>query len=394
MTTISATIFVLSLLAISGFFFIYPLMILAASIFRYKSRVSHHFGKPYISMIIVVRNGEDLILKKIENAISIEYPSDQYEIIIFSDGSTDKTVEKVQPFLNDRIHLYKSEEHTGKFQGLNKAVDASKGDIIFFSDADAMLDPKAVVTMTKHFSDPQIGGVCGRRIIGEQKKLLAEAQDRYFSFDAWTKKIESRSGSITSNDGKLFAIRRDLFSPVPPGVTDDLYMALNIVKKKKRFVFESDALAFIRLPSRSVKHEIERRQRIVSTSLMGIFLMRDLLNPFEYGLYSLNLFLNKILRRLLPFFLVILFASNLYLSLYNPFYFITFFFQVLFYSMALIYPLIFQKREDQRIISRASSIVFYFCIGNIGGLFGVFNFLMGKRIVKWTPIKNDSQEDD
>lgn len=394
MTAIAAMIFVLSLLAVSGFFFIYPIMILAASIFKYKSQDFHNLVNPYVSMIIVVRNGEELIQKKIENAMSMEYPSDQYEIIVFSDGSTDRTVERVQPFLNNRIHLYKSEEHTGKFQGLNIAVAASKGDIIFFSDADAILDPKAVVTMTKHFSDPQIGGVCGRRIIGEQKKSLAEAQGRYFSFDAWTKRTESRSGSITSNDGKIFAIRRELFSPVPPGVTDDLYMALNIVKKKKRFVFESDALAFIRLPSRSVKHEIERRQRIVSTSLMGIFLMRDVLNPFEYGLYSLNLFLNKILRRLLPVFLVLLFASSLYLSFYKPFYFIPFFFQVLFYSMALIYPLIFQKREDQGIISRASSIIFYFCIGNIGVLFGVFNFLMGKRIVKWTPIKNDSQEGD
>lgn len=394
MTSISVMVFVFSLLAISGFFFIYPLVILAASLFRYKSPISPHFEQPYVSMIIVVRNGEDLIQKKIENAMSIDYPSDQYEIIIFSDGSTDRTVETVKPFLNNRVHLYNSEEHAGKFQGLNKAVEASKGDILFFSDADAMLDPKAVVTMAKHFSDPQIGGVCGRRIIGEQKKSLAEAQGRYFSFDAWTKKKESRFGSITSNDGKLFAIRRELFSPVPPGVTDDLYMALNIVKKKKRFVFESNAIAFIRLPSRSVKHEIERRQRIVSTSLMGIFLMRDLLNPFGYGLYSLNLFFNKILRRFLPVFLVLLFASNLSLSFYGPFYFIPFFFQVLFYSMALIYPLIFQKREDQGIISRASSIFFYFCIGNIGVLLGVFNFLMGKRIVKWTPIKNDSQEGD
>ena len=204
--------------------------------------------------------------------------------------------------------------------------------------------------------------------------------------------MESRSGSITSNDGKLFAIRRELCSPVPPGVTDDLYMALNIIKKKKRFVFEPGAQAFVRLPSRSVKHEIERRRRIVSTSLMGIFLLREVLNPFKYGLYSINLFLNKILRRLLPVFLILLFTSSLYLAFFSPFYFIVFFLQLFFYSMALIYPLIFQKREGGQILNRIFSINFYFCVGNIGMLLGIFDFIMGKQIVKWTPVKNDSQE--
>lgn len=392
LTSISAIIFVLSLLAISGFFFIFPLLILAASILRNKKYIPHDPEKSSISMIIVVRNGEDLIQEKIENSISLEYPSDQYEVIIFSDGSTDRTVERVKPFLNDRVRLYSCEGHAGKFQGLNKAVAESKGEIIFFSDTDAILDQRAVMRMAGHFSDPQIGGVCGRRIIGEQKKSLAEAQSHYFSFDTWTKNMESRAGSITSNDGKLFAIRRELFTPVPPGVTDDLYMTLNVIKKKKRFAFECDALAFVRLPSRSVRHEIERRRRIVSAGLMGIFLMREVLDPLKYGLYSINLFLNKILRRSLPVFLILLFASSLYLSFSSPFYFMVFFLQVLFYFMALIFPLVFQKRKNRGIINRACSIIFYFCIGNIGMLFGVFDFLIGKQIVKWTPIKKDTQE--
>jgi apolipoprotein N-acyltransferase len=120
--------------------------------------------------------------------------------------------------------------------------------------------------------------------------------------------------------------------------------------------------------------------------------MREVLNPLKYGLYSINLFLNKILRRLLPVFLILLFASSLYLSFSSPFYFTAFLLQVLFYSMALIFPLVFQKRKDRGIINRVCSIIFYFCIGNIGMLFGVFDFLMGKQTVKWTPIKKDTQE--
>ena len=108
-------------------------------------------------MIIVVRNGEDLIRDKIENTIFLNFPSDQFEIIIYSDGSTDRTVEIIKPFLNDRIHLYSCEEHVGKIHGLNKAVAKSKGEIIIFSDADAILDRKAVLSITEHFSDPQIG---------------------------------------------------------------------------------------------------------------------------------------------------------------------------------------------------------------------------------------------
>ena len=302
MIILNNLIFFLSCMSIVCVFFMNPIMILIASLIKGKKRIKRDAIQQSISLIIVARNCEDLIIEKFENSLSLNYPSANYEIIIFSDGSTDRTVERIIPFLSNNVRLFSSSTHKGKTFGMNRAVEESKGEILVFSDVDALLDQDAIVNIVQHFSDVEIGGVCGHRKISEKEKPLASAQIHYFSLEKRLKIIESYSGSITSNDGKLYAVRRELFCTVPSAVTDDLYTALNVIKQKKRFIFESSAQVFVKLPSRTAKHEIQRRRRIVSRSLRGIFLMRSLLNPFKYGFFSIDLFINKILRRFLPVF--------------------------------------------------------------------------------------------
>ncbi|MBI4709755.1 MAG: glycosyltransferase [Nitrospirae bacterium] len=342
---------------------------------------------PAVSIITVVHNGEDLITKKIQNALSLNYPSGQYEIIIYSDGSTDNTADCVKPFLGGRVLFFSSEDHRGKINGMNEAAVHCSGDIIVFTNADAILKKDAVIKLAGHFSDPEIGGVCGQRIITEEKPGLKKAQSSFISFDSLIKKLESRSGSISSNDGKIYAVRKNLYSPVPEGVTDDLYVCLSVISKGYRFIFEPDARAYIHLPSRTASHEVLRRRRITAASLMGIYLMKEVLNPFKYGMFSLNLMVNKILRRLLPVFLILLFLSSLLIAFRSPLAGIVLAAQIVFYLSAVFYHVFLRHSANIVFLTKICSVIYYFCVGNYGLLMGLMDFLGGRQQTKWKPVK-------
>ena len=344
---------------------------------------------PSVSIITVVHNGEDLIMEKIENSLSLNYPSDRYEIIIFSDGSTDGTEKKVKQITDTRIHFFSSPIHEGKNHAMNRAFPESSGEILIFSDVDAMLDSNAIGNLVQYFTDLEVGGVCGQRVIHEDRQKLQKAQSDYIKFDSAIKHLESQIGSISSNDGKLYAIRRTLFQPIPPTVTDDLYLCLSVVRQHYRFLFEPGAMAFIRVPSRNAAHEVRRRRRIVSRSLNGIYIMREIMNPFTYGMFSIRLFVNKVMRRLLPLFLILIFLSSMVLSLYDPFVKIVLFFQIIFYTLAFSYGTFFYSIKGFSLVKRITSVAYYFCVGNYGTLMGLIDFIMGRQIVKWEPLKTD-----
>ncbi|TAN41328.1 MAG: glycosyltransferase [Nitrospirae bacterium] len=383
---IALAAFAVSLAGI-GTFFLNPLLIAAGGFFSRGIKEQYSDTLPMVSIVTVVRNGRALIQAKIENALALDYPHDKLELIIYSDGSTDGIEETVRAFTCEQVRFCSSAGHEGKNAGMNNAVKHCAGEIIVFSDADALFEKDALRFLVRHFGDPDVGGVCGSRVIAEKGHSLSKPQWSYIKFDTLIKSLESKSGSISSNDGKIYAVRKNLYRPIPDKVTDDLFVALSIVSQKRRFVFEPEAVTFVRTPSRNMEHEVERRRRIVGGSLNGIWLMRELLNPFKFGIFAVRLFINKVLRRMLPLFLIMLFFSSLYLSCKILLAALLFLFQAAFYSGAFSYYLIFSRIKEIKIITKTTALAFYFCIGNYGALRGCMDFLMGNQVGKWTPTK-------
>jgi cellulose synthase/poly-beta-1,6-N-acetylglucosamine synthase-like glycosyltransferase len=375
------------LLLLAGFAF-YPVALWIGARRRPKRGLGDDSSTPFVSMLVAVRNGEAFIGEKIRNALDLEYPRDRFEIIVHSDGSTDGTVRVMRQFEDPRVVCLESAEHVGKAEALNRGILECRGDIIVFSDADALLDRGALRALVRHFDDPRLGGVCGQRVISKDGRALEDAQHRYITFDSAIKALESRFGRITSNDGKLYAVRRALVQPIPEAVTDDLFVCLSVIRQGFDFIFEPRARAFIRLPSRSASHEVERRRRIVSRSLRGIRLMRGLLNPRRYGAFAVGLMINKVLRRLLPVGLILIFVSTAVLSAFHPAAAALAALQAGFYAAALAYPVL-ARIVSAGAIRRAASVPFYFCVGNYGTLLGLADFLRGRRVARWDPRKTD-----
>lgn len=387
--TVSIAILFVSFFGVLSVFLLYPLSTYLVAALTGRTEPQAETELPSVSVLVVVRNGATLIADKIENALTLDYPGDLLEVVVFSDGSTDETAAVIENCAqNGRVRPIVSEEHVGKTAGINRSVPMCKGDVIVFSDADALLEKSAVRYLVRAFDDPSVGGVCGQRVISGDRAKLKDAQRRFIRFDSWIKKLESEIGSISSNDGKIYAVRKNLFRPIAQAVTDDFYTCLSIVKQGYRFVFEQRAMASIRVPSRDAAHELQRRRRIVCRSLRGVYLMRELLNPARHGFYSVSLFFNKVVRRALPVLFALIFLSSMSLVTYLPIAWPILAVELAFLLLAGGYPIL--SKTGPKPLRKLSSTAFYFCLGNLGTLLGVVDFLRGRKVVQWNPVKEDA----
>lgn len=371
-------------------FGLYPLAVVALGWLRglRRGRERGPVGlAPSASLLVAVRNAEDLVVEKVRNSLALE-GADALQIVFVSDGSTDRSVERLRAAGAQRVEVLALCEHRGKAHALNLGAQRCRAEILVFSDVDALLAPDALQRLLARFADERVGGVCGQRVIQERGGELGHAQARYIAADSALKRAESRLGSVTSNDGKLYAVRRSLFRPIAPGATDDLYACLSIVEQGRQFVFEPRARACIRTPSRSPAHELVRRRRIVARSLRGIFLKRALLNPLRHGSFAFQLFVNKVCRRLLPLFLVLVFGTALALTLlvpHAPWAWAVLLLQLGFYGLALAH--LARAHVRLPLVGRLASLAYYFCVGNLGTLLGLADFLRGREAIKWDPLK-------
>jgi cellulose synthase/poly-beta-1,6-N-acetylglucosamine synthase-like glycosyltransferase len=388
--------FFLNLIFVFIVFVGYPLFLYIYSL-RRKRPFVHFKSKevfPFVSVIVVFRNAEYLIIKKIENFLRLDYPKNNIELILVSDGTCDSSLDTIQPYLSPFVRLFQIKEHRGKASGLNYGVEKSRGEILVFSDADSMIEEKSIRMLVRYFSDMNIGGVCGQRTFVEKKAHLKSGQMKYVEWDSMIKSLETRNGlSITSHDGKLYAIRKEMFKKVPDGVTDDAFISLSVIRQNFRFIFEPNALVFIKVPSRSAWHEVVRRIRIVSTSFNGLKMNRKLFNPFQFGVFAVGLFINKILRRLLPFSLIFLLLISFKWSMDGlTLAKIVLSIQIVGYSISFLYPMFCRLRSISnnfviKSLVKLSEVGFYFCLGMIGTLLGLLFFLLRIKITKWEPMK-------
>ena len=373
--------------AIVLLFAAYPtLLALRAAVVPERKAVAPE-SQPRVSLLVVVRNAAALLPGKIQNGLGLDYPRDRIEFIFHSDGSTDGTEAILAAHAGPRFVWGATPAHDGKQRCLNRAISLCTGEIVVFSDADALLEPDSVRRLVSQFGDAAVGGVSGRTELGADETPLRDAQAAHLGWNARLKTLESRVASITSNDGKLYAMRRELYRPIPDGASDDLFTLLSVVAGRRRFVFEPRALARIRVPARSPAHEIERRRRVVVLSLGAVFSIPEVLNPFRHGTFSLGLIVNKLVKRLVPFALLALVPSSVVAASR---------FSILGWVVAveaaaaglvLLHPWLRTRRRGG-VVRRAAEVAYFVALGQLGTLLGIIDYARGRQITRWEPVKS------
>ena len=372
-------------------YFGFPLLVLLRGILKRRS-IQYGSITPSINVIIVAHNEAKIIGKKLDNLLSLDYPSDKMEIIVASDGSTDGTNEIVGNYENKGIKFLQL-PRTGKIPALNEAVTHATADILIFSDANSMYKTDAIKKLVRPFVDSTVGGVAGNQSYDpdEGGNAASLGERLYWNFDQFLKKLQSKAGNVISATGAIYAIRRKLFKPVPTGVGDDAVISYRVISQGYRFVYEPDAVACETVAA-SPSAEFKRKVRVCVRGLQGLRVEPQLFNPFKHGFYSVQLFSHKLLRWLLPIPLLVLLVSSLWLSQVDPFFRIVAIAQVIFYGMALIAFLFRNKKIANQKIFKLFAIPFYFCLANVASLIALLRVMRGQRIDVWEQKRSPIQE--
>lgn len=339
---------------------------------------------PKVSMVIAVHNEEGDIRQKVENIRAMQYPAGRFEAVIASDGSTDGTnaiLQETAAQAGAAVTLLLL-ERVGKATALNKAVEAARGEILVFSDANSIYAPDAITRLIEPFGDPSVGGVAGNQVYEKSKQggnLSQSGEASYWDFDRWMKAMESRGGNVISATGAIYAIRRELFQPIIAGVTDDFYTSTAVIEQGYRLVFQPEARSFESVTA-GAGQELKRKVRIITRGLRGVMARRALLNPIRYGFYALQLFSHKVLRRLVFVPLLVVLLSSLLLVGEGWLYLLAAAGQVAFYAMAgLGYLLRGQRKKWARLFK----LPFFFVLANYAAFLATVNVLRGNQISLW-----------
>ncbi len=261
-----------------------------------------------VSLIITAHNEERLIAEKLDNALQLEYPRELLEIIVASDGSSDRTNELAATFAQRGVRLLELPRR-GKNATMTAAAAVATGEILVFNDADTAVTPNAIAALLAPFGDPQVGAVASERRHRSEGKGPASVQRR---LGRKFQRLLSDGGSVTTA-GLLYAIRREHFRPVPPNVVDDLFIPVQAVIDHRRLVFEPRAATYPLGPALRVRDPFARSVRMNVQLLRTYPTLARLLNPLEYGFYSVQLVCQKVLRRFLLIPLAGLLVSGLLL---------------------------------------------------------------------------------
>ncbi len=357
-------------------YFGYPLLL---SLFCNKKSIlaDNKEGYSSVTFITIAYNEEDYIKDKIENSFSIDYPSDKFEIIIVSDGSTDKTAVIAVQYQNNGIKFLKFNVRRGKASCLNDAVSAARGELLVFSDANVYYDKDAIRKLVRNFQDKRIGAVTGEVRYVLDKNSTNQGEGLYEKYERFLRIKESNLYSLVGVNGAMYAIRRNLYVPLKKDIiTDDFLVALNIIAKGYRIAYEPDAKG-IEMILTSAKDEFRRKVRIIAGGYQAVKELGWKLMGFPLPVVF-ELISHKLLRWLAPFFLLGILIVNIFLlniSLYRALFYI----QTLFYASVFL-GYILEKMK----LNNPFSFLYYFTVVNFASICGLFKFLTGTQKVTWS----------
>jgi cellulose synthase/poly-beta-1,6-N-acetylglucosamine synthase-like glycosyltransferase len=341
---------------------------------------------PKVSVLIAAYNEAEVITDKIANVLDQAYPSEQIEVIVASDGSDDATNELVRAVGAPNVRLL-ALPRQGKNTTLNAAAAVATGEILVFTDADTMFAPDVLRRLTAPFADPSVGGVGGDYSYRKGQGNGNEERT-YWKLDRALKALQSRAGNMTSATGQIYALRRELFTPIPVGVTDDFYASTCAISAGKRLVFEPQARAEGPI-AETAGQEFRRKVRVMTAGFKGVWMVRHLLNPFRYGFYALQLFSHKVLRRLMAVPMLLAALSAPFLWRRGWIYKLATLAQIGLHGLALAGYLLQGSPLGRK---KPFSVPFFFDMVNLAAVVALINLLRGKRADVWVTQRASTED--
>ncbi|MCA9734223.1 MAG: glycosyltransferase family 2 protein [Deferribacteres bacterium] len=361
----------------------YPVLLLLMQKLGRSKPVQKREVEPTVALVISAYNEEDVIAGKLDNSLALDYPQDKLQIVVISDCSEDRTDEIVTSYEAENVRLFRLQDRGGKTVGLNQVVPQLDAEIVIFSDANAMYDKGVVRKVVQNFADAGVGVVTGEsRYAIDEGDSSTENENLYWRYELALKKMESGLGSLVGGDGAIYSIRRSLYRPMKASDLSDFVNPLQIVSMGYRNIYEAEAFSYEK-GGESFDKEFRRKVRIVNRAWRGMMTMRRLLNPFRFGFFAVQAWSHKLLRWLVPVFMILAFASNVLLLGTSSFYNGLLVLQTAFYLLAIVGRM--QQGRDNT--PALFYIPYYFSLVNFASLKGIIENYTGHTYTVWNTVR-------
>lgn len=371
------TLFAVAVASAGFAYFGYPCTLVLISLLRSKIVHKAEF-LPRLTFLITVSNEEKRIREKLENTLSLDYPRELLQIMVASDGSSDATNSIVRDFADRGVELLEIPVRRGKEGAQKEAVAVAKGEVIVFSDVSTRIEPAALKSMMMNFADSAVGCVSSvDRVVGSDGKPCGEGA--YVRYEMWLRELEARVSSLVGLSGSFFAARREVCCDFSADMQSDFRTVLNSMKLGLRGVSDPDVIGYYPDVA-SLSREFDRKVRTVLRGMTVFFRNLEFLNLFRYGLFAYQYFCHKLMRWLVPFFLMLALASSVLASSRSLVALVFMVLQVLFYGLAIA-----GWRFPRLHSSVVVKIPLYFMTVNMAIAVAWWRYVRGTRMVMWAP---------
>ena len=237
----------------------YPLAATALSRLRPRA-IRKDDATPEVTVVVAAYDEEDVIGRRVENLLELDYPAERLAVVVASDGSTDGTDAAVAAIAErDRRVRLVSEPRRGKVPAQDAVVAELDSEIVAFTDANAVWAPDALRELVRSFADPEVGYVCGRV---ELVDADGNREGIYWRYELWVREAESLLAGVTAGNGAIYALRREDYRPSDdPRMGHDLGFPYTLAQEGRRSVYEPAARS-VEKASRSSEDEFGRRVRM------------------------------------------------------------------------------------------------------------------------------------
>jgi cellulose synthase/poly-beta-1,6-N-acetylglucosamine synthase-like glycosyltransferase len=392
-TLLTTMLIVLFWASVSMVFYTYVLFPLILELLTMGRKLKTEYFKaddnlPVVSILISAFNEEQLIEEKISSIFNTNFPIEKLEVLVGSDGSTDNTnvilshLETIYP----QLKFFPFEGRNGKGNVINKLYQKSKGDILVFTDANVMLEPETLIELVKYFKAPKVGLVDTRMInTNLQAHGISEQEKAYISREVNIKQNESIMwGTMMGPFGGCYAIRKDLYTPVPSNfLVDDFFVNMIVLEKGYQCINNLKARVFEDV-SNNLADEFRRKIRIATGNFQNLRRFSGLLFHQTKGL-SFCFISHKVIRWIVPFLLIIAFIANFALAFHSEFYLMFF----IVHIVLLTVPLIDQALKKLNLHNLVLRLVTHFYAMNLALLIGFFKSLYKIESNVWKPTQRN-----
>ncbi len=373
-----------SLILVVHSYVFYPIIVLVWSFVKKESVLSSQSELPSVSLILSVYNEEKVIVEKLKNIATMDYPKEKIEILVGSDCSNDSTIALARSVSLAGIRILSFDKRRGKAAVLNDLASRAKNEILVFSDANTFYAADALRKLVRHFGDPSIGGVCGNlQLKASAENSGGKGEAAYWHYENFIKESEGKIKTTFGATGGIYALRRGLFRLLPTNkaVMDDFLLPLFAVQQGFRVVYDAVAVGWEETTASTVS-EFQRKIRIGAANFNGIREILPLFHP-KNGFVSFGLISHKLIRWLVPFLLLIIFITSIFLLSQGALYRSLFFAQCIFGCLAGIGSILDKKMKPVMFFT----MPYYFIVANFALLLGFVRFVRGTQKVAWNATR-------